>query len=347
MAAASAAYDDFITALGDPRVTEVEDDVYAEPEAQVRVVEVDAADGGGCVIAVPPALQKPIAKTALFKLKAAGGVGGAGDELVRLMLLINPEWSPGWIKFQRAIAAAAGEEQVRRAGALLRFSTLLLHRHPKSHEGWKTRRWLTQRCPGAAAAVARDTEIDLALHCCGAYYRNYYAWGYLIELVTEAGVPAAEHEALLARVRTWAQERPSDHSALVFLETLAERVLEADGADVAAVLGRAAAFAEELLDRRPTHESIWSHLRWLTLQESARLARPPAARLSTALAYLTRPAPKDALLMKEHAEVALSAGRYCRWVLAHLPSGATSPPQLPAALRAEVEAHLPVVRVGV
>lgn len=124
--------------------------------------------------------------------------------------------------------------------------------------------------------VRRNAMFEAELESCAKsaelYSRNYYAWAHRQWLTDE--LDASELVLEIARSRLWSDVHVSDHSALCHRQSMLRRLQELPGQEeVGLELQREQEHIDELIDRYPGHESLWSHARFVWLC-STRCQRP-------------------------------------------------------------------------
>eukprot|EP01116_Phalansterium_solitarium_P005612 TRINITY_DN1740_c0_g1_i1.p1 TRINITY_DN1740_c0_g1~~TRINITY_DN1740_c0_g1_i1.p1 ORF type:complete len:488 (+),score=155.33 TRINITY_DN1740_c0_g1_i1:2057-3520(+) len=166
----------------------------------------------------------------------------------------------------------------------LRFVRLVLSKHPKSSDCWSHRRWLLDQALrlgsppmsslfcGEAAVCGRVAEL---------YARNYACWTHRMRLLPHAS--SDQLAAELASSEHWLRTHLGDHCAAHYRQRLLDRCTQLaaggssgpfDAASVSRLWRRESHLIKRLILLYAGHETLWCHLRYVTLA-SVRVAAWP------------------------------------------------------------------------
>ena len=312
-------------------VLEVEDAPFAESSDELIVAELESEEsykGRSVVIGIPPADGRRVAKHALKLLRQTSDESEKAAAS-NVLLLVNPGWAPGWMAKQKRLAHVALSDPL--FASELMFNDVALRRKPKSTGAWQFRGWALRRTQAEAAHLLDvEAEVHLALLCCKRYPRNYNSWAYLLQVHTLDNLSKpADRVAVVRTIRSWSSTCPSDHSALAFVQAILSHMRannETDG--YAALVRDERCHCLELLQRRPSHESVWYHLRYVTLTlhdlvstEGEDLTEAESL-VEAALSLWTASKRRDGdtLAQRDAALTEKWATSYWRWVYQNIPA---------------------------
>ena len=308
-------YDAFCAAIARDDLVEIEEAPFAEYAEGVVVAEVPEA--GGCVVGLPPGVTRSIATTCAQRIRSGAAVSREA------MLLIHPDYEPGWADVQRSLTA--GEEgREERCLAAWRLCELALHRKPKSAGAWRFRSWLVlqHHVDHCCAVFDFDKELALSLRCCDKYPRNYYGWAHIYNVVTLPATTVQQRLSVIPLLRAFSVGRPSDHSALSSLQSVLTFLGESMADDAfAALVVTEMNEAKMMVAKRPAHESVWGHMRFATYMVAKNVSTESAysAMESLACDHEADAATElsEGLAARDRRDAVLWCARYCAWVCRH------------------------------
>jgi hypothetical protein len=160
------------------------------------------------------------------------------QDAAKILLLMNPENLDAW--------------NCLKSGDLYEswyWTNLIFARHPATSMGFAHKTYLRDKLSFKELDVRKD--LMLLTRCSERKGANYFAWTYRMSWLKTLSVKMLEEE--LVSVQTFIKAHVSDRSAFCYYEALLSHIPSYNPA----------AFAVNLIQRYPGHETMWCHLRWL------------------------------------------------------------------------------------
>merc|ERR1711865_59553 len=215
---------------------------------------------------------------------------GASDQAVdvadglhrttRAMLMINADNATALNTRKRLVQLGFLDWQSE-----LSLLNLLLTAHPKSAELWSHRLWLIKTQAGGGVALWEEEAAACQL-ASERYPRNYYAWTHrrsMLALAAAQDLVEAFVGPELLRSGAWIALHAADYSGWHYRQNL---LLTAEKGSCSAMLtermDREVELLASFLSAAPTHDSLWSHARFIMYTLRNSVQRPPAAVMQAA-----------------------------------------------------------------